>query len=240
MNNESIVLSIANLVKEKFINENSGHDWDHAKHVWENAIKIGNGEKGVNIFVVELAALLHDVNDWKKPDEEIVEGNKNILEWLNKFNIEKEIIDQIFEVINNVSFHGPNSITKEVTKETEIVRDADRLEAMGAVGWERCLKFGRSKGSPDINEYLPNLNLTDEEYKDHSRKANTSINHVFEKLLLLKRLLSTDTGKEMGKVRHEELKTAVKEYLVGILGKKIVSDDRIRQYIKMLDVPSFN
>lgn len=240
MNSEKIIKATADWVKEKLIGENSGHDWNHAEAVWKNAKEIVSTETGVNNLVVELAALLHDINDWKLSaldDEKSAQIAEN---WLREIVVDENTISHVLEIIKKVSFFGPNFVEEEMTPEGQIVRDADRLEAMGPIAWERTRQFGKAKGIPVINEYLPNLNLTDEEYKNYMRKENSCINHVFEKLLLLKKRLVTKRGKEIGLVRHEELKTVVRNYLESIEDVEIVQKERVGKYIQMLEEPRFN
>ena len=240
MENKEILQKTADWVKKILSGENSGHGWDHAKAVWENAREIGSTEEKAEMLVVELAALLHDINDWKKEvldDERSADMAQN---WLTEIGVSKTVIENVLEIIKKVSYYGPNFIEEEIPIEGKIVRDADRLEAIGVIGWERTVQFGKAKNLPDLNEFLPNLNLTDEEYKNIKRKENSSVNHVFEKLLLLKNRLVTKRGKEMGMVKHEELKSVVRSFLYGELGKNTVPDERIREYLAMLDEPRFN
>lgn len=240
MDSEKIIKATADWVKEKLIGENSGHDWNHAEAVWKNAKEIASTEPGVNNLVIELAALLHDINDWKLSaldDEKSAQIAEN---WLRGTAVDEDTIGQVLEIIKNVSFFGPNFVEEEMTLEGQIVRDADRLEAMGPIAWERTKQFGKAKGILDINEYLPNLNLTDDEYRNYLRKENSCINHVFEKLLLLKKRLVTKRGREMGRVRHEDLKKVVRAYLEGILNEGIVPKERVEEYIQMLEEPRFN
>lgn len=225
-------------VKEKLIGENSGHDWEHARSVWNNAKEIGNTESTANMIVVELAALLHDINDWKEDTLDDEKSAAMAKDWLTKINVDEHTINQILDIIKKVSFFGPNFKEEKMDINGQIVRDADRLEALGAVAWERTIKFGHAKGIPDINEHLPNLNLTDEEYKNYMRPENSAINHVFEKFFLLKDRLVTQKGKEIGFKRHLELITVVRQYLNGILGKGLVPDSRIQEYLTLLDTQS--
>jgi len=240
MSDEAIIQNTAEWVEKMLSGENSGHDWLHAKAVWDNSREILKSEIEANRLIIELAALLHDVNDWKNntlSDEISAEMSEK---WLKSVGLDEDVVNNIVDIIKKVSYFGPNFVEEEMSLEGKIVRDSDRLEAMGPIGWKRTTQFGKAKGIPDINEFLPNLNLTDEEYKNYMRKENSAINHMFEKMLLLKTRLVTIKGKELGKIRHEELKTTINEYLNGIMGKNIVSDERIQEYIKMLEEPRFN
>jgi uncharacterized protein len=230
MTNQEIVQKTADFVKGKQLGEDSGHGWEHSEAVWNNAKEIGKNETGTNMLVVELAALLHDINDWKLKDLNDEDSANMADKWLKRIGVDDKTIEEVLEIIKKVSYFGPNFVEEEMPIEGKIVRDADRLEAMGAAGWERTAQFGKAKNLPDINEYLPNLRLSDEEYKNYRRKENSSVNHVFEKLLLLKNRLVTKKGQEMGQIKH----------LNGILGKNLVPDERVKQYIEMLNEARFN
>jgi uncharacterized protein len=240
VDNDQVINKTVDFVKNKLTGESSGHGWEHAKAVWNNAKIIGKEEPTANMMVVELAALLHDINEWKLSDLDDENSAKMAKDWLENIGVDEISIHQITNIIMKISYYGPNFIEEEMLIEGQVVRDADRLEAMGAVAWERTRQFGVAKGIPDINEFLPNLNLTDDEYKNYMRKENSAINHVFEKFLLLKNRLTTKKGIEIGQIKHDELKGVVRNYLDGIKGKNIVSDFRIDEYIKMLDEPRFS
>jgi uncharacterized protein len=238
MTDNPLVQQTATWVEQKLTGENSGHDWEHARAVWNNAKTIGNTESTANMLVVELAALLHDINDWKEDTLDDEKSAAMAKDWLTKIGVEAATIDQILDIIKKVSYFGPNFIEESMDINGQIVRDADRLEAMGAVAWDRTVKFGQAKGIPDINEHLPNLGLTDDQYKNYMRPENSAVNHVFEKFLLLKDRLVTKKGKEIGLQRHLELISVVRQYLNSILGKGIVPDSRIKEYLSMLDTES--
>lgn len=240
VDHKKVIKSTADWTREKMAGEDSGHGWEHASAVWRNAKEIGRYEAGLNMTVVELAAMLHDINDWKLETLDDERSASIAENWLNQLGVDEKTVQHVVEIIRKVSFFGPNFKEEEMPPEGQVVRDADRLEAMGVVAWERTLQFGKAKGIPEVSMYLPNLDMTDDEYKNYMRKENSAINHVFEKLLLLKKRLTTKRGKEIGQQKHDELKLVVRSYLENMLGKELVPDSRITEYITMLDNPRFN
>lgn len=194
MEKKLIINKTITFVKQQLINAESGHDWFHIERVHKNAKHIAIHEK-VDLFIVELAALLHDIADSKfhNGDESI--GPKKAKEFLQSVNIDTEKVNHIVNIIANMSFSKNIEKKAEFTSlELQVVQDADRLDAIGAIGIARTFNYGGYKNrtlyNPDIK---PNLNMTKEEYK--KSKAPT-INHFYEKLLLLKDKMNTKTGKE--------------------------------------------
>lgn len=204
MNKKQIVASVSEEIKNIFLSHpSSSHDWWHVLRVWNNAKHIGKKE-GADLFVVELGALLHDINDWKySKDGE--DTKQKILDILTKYNIDSEIVEKVIFIAENISFKGgaPN---KMKGLEGLVVQDADRLDAIGAIGIARAFS-----GAGEFKEtfYDPAVPIpkfeTEEGYvafkkSDHKR---TTINHFYEKLLRLKDLMNTATGKKLAKSRHE-------------------------------------
>ncbi|MBE9586094.1 HD domain-containing protein [Mucilaginibacter sp. JRF] len=187
-------------VQQTLEHAEGGHDWWHIHRVWANAKLIVQTEQA-NHFVVELAALLHDIADAKfhNGDEEI--GPATAGKWLQSLNIDGETIIHVQQIIRHMSFKASFGLVEFTSKEMEIVQDADRLDAIGAIGVARAFSYGGFKGralyDPNIQ---PQLNLTKEEYK--SSTAPT-INHFYEKLLLLKDKMNTTTGKQIAQQRHD-------------------------------------
>ena len=200
MNQENIIQQTMKFVQEKLEGEGSGHDWWHVYRVWKNSLKICKEEK-VDLFVVQLAALLHDIADFKLHcgDEEI--GPKTAKDFLTTLNVETEIIEHVCEIIRTVSFKGAKVNIPVKTLEGKVVQDADRLDAMGAMGISRCFAYGGSQGRSIYDPGIkPKMHKSFEEYK----KSNTpSITHFYEKLLLLKDRMNTRTGKLIAKKRHD-------------------------------------
>lgn len=187
-------------VKKTLSGEGSGHDWWHVYRVWKNSIYIGKQEHA-DMFVVQLAALLHDISDWKfnKGDDSI--GPKIAKEWLEKMRVEKRIISHVCEIIKEMSFKGADVKTQMRTKEGKVVQDADRLDAIGAIGIARTFAYGgymkREIHNPNIK---PEAHDSFEKYKNNK---GTSINHFYEKILLIKDLMNTKTAKKIAKQRHK-------------------------------------
>ncbi|MCY6371147.1 HD domain-containing protein [Clostridium ganghwense] len=198
--NEEIILKTQAYVKEKLEGEGSGHDWWHVYRVWKNAKNIAKYEKA-DLFTVELAALLHDIADWKFCDGDDSIGPKIASEWLNNQNVDKETIKHIVEIIKDVSFKGARVKSQINTIEGMIVQDADRIDAIGAIGIARTFAYGGYKGREIYNPNIePQNHETFEQYK---KSEGTTINHFYEKLLLLKNLMNTDTAKKIAEQRHK-------------------------------------
>ena len=196
-----MITNCISFVKKELQNAEGGHDWFHIERVFKNTILIAKAEK-VDVFVVSLAALLHDIADPKfnNGDEKI--GPKKATQFLIDENVPKKISIHVINIIKHMSFK--NSFDKNLqnfkTKEFEVVQDADRLDAIGAIGIARCFNYGGFKNRSLYNpEIIPNLTMTKEEYKNS--KAPT-INHFYEKLLLLKDKMNTETGKQIATDRH--------------------------------------
>ena len=196
--NKDLIDLTVQFVKESLQGAESGHDWWHMERVWNNAILISNTEN-VDHFIVELAALLHDIADSKfhNGDEEI--GPKKAGDFLRNIGIEDSQIIHIQQIIRNMSFKSSLGTLNFTSKEMEVVQDADRLDAIGAIGIARAFTYGGFKNRDLYNpEIPPALHMSKEEYK--SSKAPT-INHFYEKLLLLKDKMNTQTGKEIATQR---------------------------------------
>jgi uncharacterized protein len=198
MEHEKIINALVSELKTEFGHESTGHDWFHIERVWQNAKHICKQEGG-DLFLTELAALLHDIADHKFVENADVEAERKINELLGKLNVESSVIKQVVEIVKFSSFKG--GIENKMTlKEGLIVQDADRLDAIGAIGIARTFAFGGKFGNllyhPDIP---PATFKTAEEYR---KNRTHTINHFYEKLLLLKDKMNTDTGKKLALQRH--------------------------------------
>ena len=193
-------------VKQKLADAEGGHDWFHIERVWRNAKLISNSENG-NQLVIELASLLHDIADYKFNDGNEHIGPRIAENFLESINVERVIIKEVVFIVKNISFKGGYNENIKKTIELEIVQDADRLDAIGAIGVARTFSFGGFKGNlmHDPNQ-KPNINQSEKEYK---KSNGTTINHFHEKLLLLKNLMNTKTGKKLAQNRHN--------YMIGFL-----------------------
>ncbi|MFA6307344.1 MAG: HD domain-containing protein [Patescibacteria group bacterium] len=199
MNKKQIIQKINKYVKDRLSGEGSGHDWWHIDRVRKLALKIAQKEKA-DLFVVELSALLHDIYDYKFYKA----NNKNAIDnFLRKYKINEEIIQQIAYIVNSISYKGGTNKIKLKSIEAKIVQDADRLDAIGAIGIARTFTYGgkiaREMYNPNIKpKKYKNLN----EYKKHLN-TNPTVNHFYEKILLLKNTIHTKTGKQMANNRHK-------------------------------------
>lgn len=205
----NIIQKTIEFVKEKLENAESGHDWFHIERVYKNALLIAKNEN-CNIIVVELGALLHDIADSKFHDGDETIGPKTARIFLESQNVSEEIIRDVVFIIENISFKGGNFDKKTPSIELEIVQDADRLDAIGAIGIARTFNYGGFKNRQIYNpEILPNLEMTKEEYKNSN---SPTINHFYEKLLLLKDKMNTETGKKIARKRHEFMEIFLEQF----------------------------
>ena len=215
--NQLIETTIA-FVKQELHNAEGGHDWSHTQRVYNNAKLISKSED-VDVTVVSLAALLHDIADSKFHNGDETIGPRKASEFLLKQNVDSIIIEHVTNIIEHMSFKNSFDLnTSFISKEMEVVQDADRLDAIGAIGIARCFNYGGFKNRalyhPDI---APNLNMTKEEYK--LAKAPT-INHFYEKLLLLKDQMNTKTGKRIAASRHKYMEDFLDQFYAEWNGEK--------------------
>lgn len=197
--NQNIEKTI-NFVKKNLEGAEAGHDWFHIERVWKLSKKIAKNEEA-NAEIVELAALLHDIADPKFHNGDETLATKISLEFLKSIDVEENTIHQVLYIIENISFKNRSQAPEIPSIELQIVQDADRLDAIGAIGIARTFNFGGFKNNlmyhPDIQ---PQLNMSKEEYK---KSNGTTINHFYEKLLLLKDLMNTETAKKIASERHD-------------------------------------
>ena len=186
-----------------------GHDWFHIERVWRNAKLIAKTEN-VDLEVVEIAALLHDIADSKfnNGDEKI--GPKKALNFLIEQDADYRLIDHVISIIENISYKGGSQKRTFNSPELDVVQDADRLDAIGAIGIARTFNYGGYKNREIYNpEIKPNLNMNKEQYK--SSTAPT-VNHFYEKLLLLKDKMNTETGKKLAEDRHQFMEQYLEQF----------------------------
>ena len=186
-------------VKQQLENAEGGHDWFHIERVYKNALLIAEGVD-CDLIVVKLGALLHDIADSKFHGGDETVAPKTARTFLESQNVSEDIILHVIAIIENISFKGGNFEKKFNSKELEIVQDADRLDAIGAIGIARTFNYGGFKNRPLYNPNIqPNMNMNKEEYKN---SESPTLNHFYEKLLLLKDKMNTETGKEIAQKRH--------------------------------------
>jgi uncharacterized protein len=181
MENQNLINDTVAFVKKELENAEGGHDWFHIERVYKNAALIANGEN-CDILIVQLGALLHDIADSKFHDGDETVGPKKARLFLESKNVPEKTIDHVVNIIENISFKGGHETKKFSSLELDIVQDADRLDAIGAIGIARTFNYGGFKNRAIYNpERQPNLNMSKEEYKNSDAPT---INHFYEKLLL--------------------------------------------------------
>lgn len=201
MNPEKIIADSVTFVRETLSGAEGGHDWYHIERVWKTAVYIRKLEGSGDLLTIELAALLHDISDAKFNGGDDEKGSRMACDFLIKQGMEQEIVEHIEAIIKHVSYKGGFTQDQINTIEFQIVQDADRLDAIGAVGIARAFNYGGFKNRPIHDPEMPL-----QEYKDskaYHRSDAPTINHFYEKLLKLKDLMNTSTGKQMAEERHE-------------------------------------
>ena len=213
MDKKNIVDRTIQFVKEQLVGAEGGHDWFHIERVWKNAKLIAKNESA-DLFIVQLGALLHDIADAKFYNGDETIGSKKARSFLKSIEVDELTIQHIENIINYISFKSSlaqnNKNERFVSKELDIIQDADRLDAMGAIGIARAFNYGGYKNRELYNPNTkPNINQSKEAYK--SSTAPT-INHFYEKLLLLKDKMNTTTGKQMAQERHNFMKQFLEQF----------------------------
>lgn len=204
-----IIDRTADHVKAASSGEGSGHDWWHIERVWRMAKRIGQAESA-DLLVVELAALLHDIADWKAHGGDFTIGPKMAMAWLESLDLDSSIIQQVGQIIADISFKGAKVEQPTLSLEGKVVQDADRLDAMGAIGIARAFAYGGAKGRVI---YDPNCRSVQHDSVDaYLRNDGTTINHFYEKLLLLKDRMNTPTGKAMAEGRHQFMEDYLRQF----------------------------
>ena len=206
MNKREIIEKTKRYVREKLEGESSGHDWWHTWRVWKMAKRLAKEEKA-DMFVVELAALLHDIEDWKYHKGRENENIKAIKKWLKKQKLPNEIVLRICSAVEDAVFKGEKNKKRARSKEGAILYDADQLDAIGALGIARGFMFAGNFKLPMYDPKIkPLKNMLEKQYKNFHRPTYTQINHFYEKLLLQKNIMNTKTGKKIAVLRHEFMK----------------------------------
>lgn len=200
MNKSEIIKDIDLRVEKLLGGEGTGHDYWHINRVRNTALTIAKQEKA-DLFITELAALLHDIGDHKFHNGDHTVGPKMTAEWLNDYPIGNEIKETVIDVVKQISYKGADVATPMSSLEGKCVQDADRLDAIGAIGIARCFAYGGNK-SREI--YNPNQKPTmHQSFEDYKNDKGHTINHFYEKLLLLKDRMNTNYGKVMAEKRHK-------------------------------------
>lgn len=214
---KEIIDAVSLEVMKELKDQESGHDWFHVMRVWKNARMI-TAEEHVDPFVVELGALLHDIADWKFYDGDETVGPRRAREILQRHAVADEVIDQVCEIILTMSYKGAGVPTPMKTKEGEVVQDADRLDAIGAIGIARTFTYGGHKNRPMYDPSIPPIIHQDKEA--YKKNVGPTINHFYEKLLLLKDRMNTQTGRRLAEERHAFMEKYLEQFLKEWSGEK--------------------
>ncbi len=207
--NNKLIQETQRYVREALKNDSSGHDWWHTFRVWRTARKIATEVKA-DLFLIDLCSLLHDIGDWKLHNGDFMVGANKARDWLKGFSIEPKVIDLICDIILTISYRGSDVLVPKLTLEAQVVQDADRLDAIGAIGIARAFAYGGARGLqiyvPDI---LPKQHETVEAYlSSHS----PTINHFYEKLLLLKDRMNTEYARNIAQAKHDFMVDFLKQF----------------------------
>ncbi len=209
MMTEFTIQAAIDFVKEELNGAEGGHDWFHIERVYKNALLIAK-EETCDILVVQLAALLHDIADSKFHNGDETIGPRTAKEYLISQDIDEMTISHVIKIIENISYKGGNVEKAFASIELDIVQDADRLDAIGAIGIARAFNYGGFKNraiyDPAIN---PDLNMDKEKYK---KSSSPTINHFYEKLLLLKGRMNTRQGKKIAEERHRFMESFLQQF----------------------------
>ena len=207
-----IIEKTAEYIQGEFQNDSSGHDWWHIRRVWKNAVQIARIE-GADLFIVELAALLHDLDDWKLSSAAAIDETPvRAAAWLERMAVDASVSARVLEIITQLSFKGAGVQNKISTLEGFIVQDADRLDAIGAVGIARAFAYGGHKGRAMHNpEQPPELHESFAQYKN---SQSATLNHFYEKLFLLKERMNTASARRIAEQRHAYMQGFVERFLL--------------------------
>ncbi|MFV9483421.1 HD domain-containing protein [Christiangramia sp. ASW11-125] len=217
MTEELLIEHTIAYVKETLQNAEGGHDWFHIERVYKNSLNIAASEEA-HLLVVKLGALLHDIADSKFHGGDDTVGPAKARKFLETQKVSEAIIDHVVKIIENISFKGGNVQQQFRSIELDIVQDADRLDALGAIGIARTFNYGGFKNRPLYDpEIKPNLNMSKEEYK---ASLAPTINHFYEKLLLLKERMNTATGRKIAEQRHAFMEVFLDQFYAEWDGKK--------------------
>lgn len=213
----NIIPQTVAFVRKVLADAEGGHDWWHIQRVWKLAKRIAQNEEA-HLFVVELGALLHDIADSKFHDGDETLGPRKARAFLSSLEVEESVIAHVENIIAHISFKGGNQAQTFRSAELDVVQDADRLDALGAIGIARTFNYGGHKGMEIYNPHIPpKLDMSKEEYKNS--RAPT-LNHFYEKLLLLKDRMNTATGKALAEQRHRYMEAFLEQFYAEWQGER--------------------
>ncbi|WP_046755955.1 HD domain-containing protein [Kordia jejudonensis] len=217
MQENQLIEKTISFVQETLKNAEGGHDWFHIERVYKNALLIAKDET-VDTFIVSLGALLHDIADAKFHNGDETVGPKVARAFLESIQVEEAVIIHVENIISNISFKGGNFDQKFTSPELNVIQDADRLDAIGAIGIARCFNYGGFKNRKLYDPAVPvNLNMTKAEYK---KTTAPTINHFYEKLLLLKDKMNTKTGRKIAEQRHAFMEQFLEQFYAEWQGER--------------------
>lgn len=206
----ALVQRAAEFARATLQGDSSGHDWWHVWRVWQSALRLGQLE-GADLEVVQLAALLHDIADWKFHDGDETAGPRVARAWLMENGAGEQLCDQVAAIIDSLSFKGAGVDTSMATLEGRVVQDADRLDAIGAIGVARAFAFGGHRGRFMHDPTVPPT--PHDSFASYKKNSGPTINHFYEKLLLLKDRMQTTTGRQIADRRHAFLQAFLDQFL---------------------------
>lgn len=205
----TIINNTCQFVENKLAGEGSGHDWWHIYRVWNLAKKLAE-EEGANLLIVELSALLHDIADWKFHDGDDTKGPQMAEQFLSVNHVDRDVIDSVIEIIATISYKGAGVSTPMKTLEGKVVQDADRLDAIGAMGIARTFAYG---GHKNRLMYHPDEKpVMHQSFAEYKKNTGHTINHFYEKLLLLKDRMNTASAKKMAERRHHFMQVFLDQF----------------------------
>jgi uncharacterized protein len=206
-----LVARTADFVREKFLHEGSGHDWEHIRRVWQVARALARDTPHADPLVTELGALLHDVADWKFHDGDEEAGPRASRAWLESQQAEERVIQAVEAIIREISFKGVGVATPMSTVEGELVQDADRLDAIGAIGVARAFAYGGHKGRPLHDASI--APVQHDLFESYKKNTAPTINHFYEKLLHLRERLHTPAARRVAEERHAFMELFLAQFL---------------------------
>ncbi|WP_375436135.1 HD domain-containing protein [uncultured Hymenobacter sp.] len=212
MNDHDLIKRTADFVREKFLHEGSGHDWEHIRRVWQVARALARDTPHANPLVTELGALLHDVADWKFHNGDEEAGPRASRAWLESQQAEEPVMQAVEVIIREISFKGLGVATPMSSVEGELVQDADRLDAIGAIGVARAFAYGGHKGRPLHDPAIPPM--VHESFESYKQNTAPTINHFYEKLLHLRERLHTPAAREVAEKRHAFMEQFLTQFLL--------------------------
>jgi uncharacterized protein len=200
-------------VKQALSTDRTGHDWWHVHRVLQLACHIAREEQGADMLVVELGALLHDIADWKFHDGDLTAGPRAARVWLESQDVDADVIEKVAYIVEHVSFRGGTNKHVMQTLEGKIVQDADRLDAIGAIGIARTFTFGGARGREMYDPaQKPQQHESFESFRKVTMAGGTTLNHFYEKLLLLKDGMHTHTARALARHRHQVMEQFLDEF----------------------------